>query len=309
MSKSPILSTIEEQAGSSPLDHKSTQSVDNRPVSKVTRRSFFAGAGLAAGAVAIAGCGGSSTTVTATPTTTPAPTTTPTPSSAPSEADVLNFALNLEYLEASFYLYITTGSGLQAADMGSAPGAVSGGAQVTFTDPNVTALAQQLAADEQAHVQFLRSVITKAGATPVDMPALNLAALGTVKDDATFLSLARQLETVGISAYEGGISAFVADVAGLGYAATVHDTEAQHEGTLRQFLIAKNITTSTAVDANDRPPSLTQIFNTDANGLNTLRTPSQVLQIVYGTPGVTGTAKGGFYPNGMNNSNAALKTS
>lgn len=305
MSKFTNLSTIDEQVTAESIDIDSTQMVDSRPVKRVTRRNFFAGAGLAAGAVAIAGCSSSSTT---TPATTTAPTTTAAPA-GPSEVDVLNFALNLEYLEASFYLYITTGSGLQAADMGSSPGAVTGGAQVTFTDPNVAALAQQLAADEQSHVQFIRALITKAGATPVSMPALNLAALGTVNNDATFLSMARQLETVGTSAYEGGISAFVADAAGLGYAATVHDTEAQHEGTLRQFLIAKNITTSTAVDANDRPPSLTQIFNTDANGLNTIRTPSQVLQIVYGTPGVTGTTKGGFYPNGMNNSNAALTTS
>ena len=307
MSKSTNTSTIDEQVTNGSPELETTQVINNRPVNRVTRRSFFAGAGLAAGAVVVAGCSSSSSTTTS-PTTTTPPTTTTAPT-GPSEADVLNFALNLEYLEASFYLYITTGSGLQSADMGSSPGAVTGGAQVTFTDPNVQALATQLAADEQAHVQFLRSVITKAGATPVSMPALNLAALGTVTDDATFLSLARQLETVGVSAYEGGISAFVSDTTGLTYAATVHDTEAQHEGLLRQFLIAKNITTSTAVDANDRPPSLTQVFNTDSNGLNTIRTPSQVLQIVYGTPGVTGTTKGGFYPNGMNNANSALTTS
>ncbi len=303
MLKSKDAPTIEEQV----MTESTTQLVENRPVQKVSRRNFFAGAGLAAGAVAIAGCGSNSSP--ATTTAPPVTTTAPAPPAGPSEVDVLNFALNLEYLEASFYLYLTTGSGLQAADMGAAAGAVTGGAQVTFTDPNVTALAMQLAADEQSHVQFIRSLITKAGATPVDMPALNLAAMGTVKDDATFLSLARQLETVGTSAYEGGISAFVGDLAGLTYAATIHDTEAQHEGTLRQFLIAKNITTSAAVDMNDRPPSLTQVFNTDANGLNTIRTPSQVLQIVYGTPGVTGTSKGGFYPNGMNNTNTALTTS
>jgi hypothetical protein len=30
------------------------------------------------------------------------------------------------------------------------------------------------------------------------------------------------------------------------------------------------------------------------------RTTSQVLQIVYATPGATGTTKGGFFPNGVN---------
>ena len=264
---------------------------------RMNRRSFFAAAG-ATSALVIAGCGGNSTPA---PTTTPTPTPTPTPTaSVPTEADILNFALNLEYLEASFYLYIATGSGLSAADMGSNPGAVTGASRsVAFTDPNVAALAKQLAADEQAHVEFLRSLILQAKATPVDMPALNLAALGSVTSDATFLTIARQLETVGVSAYEGGIQYFVSDLAGLTYAARVHDTEGQHEACLRQFCIAKNLN-SPAVDANDRPPSPGVVFNTNSNGLNTVRTASQVLQIVYAAPGRTGVSSGGFFPSGMN---------
>ena len=272
-----------------------------REVRRMSRRSFVAASGAAVGVVGLVACGGSSTT-TPTPTTTPAPTTAP----APTEADVLNFALNLEYLEASFYLYIATGSGLPAADMGASPGAVTGApGKIAFTDPNVAALAQQLAADEQAHVEFIRSLITAAKATPVDMPALNLAALGTVTNDATFLAIARALETTGTSAYEGGIGAFVADIPGLGYAATIHDTEGQHEGTLRQFCIAKGVT-SPAVDSNDIPPTSTAVFNTSTMGLNAVRTPSQVLQIVYAAAGKTGVSSGGFYPNGMNGN---IKTS
>ena len=115
------------------------------------------------------------------------------------------------------------------------------------------------------------------------------------------------METVGTSAYEGGIQYFISDLTGLGYAATIHDTEGQHEGALRQFCIAKNIT-SAAVDAQDIAVSGSAgpVFNTDANGLNAVRTPSEVLQIVYGAAGQTGVSKGGFYPNGMN---GAIKTS
>ena len=274
--------------------------VNQRDVNRLSRRNFLAGAGMsvgAAGALVIAGCGSNSSS----PITTTTPVTTAPPAGAPTELDVLNFALNLEYLEATFYLYITTGNGLSTTDMGTSPGAVTGGAKVTFTDPNVTALAQQLAADEQAHVEFIRTLITNAGGTPVDMPALNLAALGTVNNDATFLAMARQLETVGTSAYEGGVQYFISDLAGLAYAATIHDTEGQHEGALRQFCIAKNIT-SGAVDSFDMAVSGSSgpVFNTDKNGLNAVRTPSQVLQIVYGAAGQTGVSKGGFYPNGMN---------
>ena len=276
-----------------------------RFIQRLSRRSFFAAAS-ATGAVLVAGCGSDSTPVpTTTPTPTPTPTTTPAPST-PSEADVLNFALNLEYLEASFYLYIATGTGLAAADMGSSPGAVTGqSSSITFADPNVAALAKQLAADEQAHVQFLRSLILQAKAVPVDMPALNLAAIGSVTDDASFLTIARQLETVGVSAYEGGIQYFVSDLVGLTYAAQIHDTEGQHEGTLRQFCIAKDLM-SPAVDANDKPPTSSAVFNTNGNGLNAVRTASQVLQIVYAAPGKTGVSSGGFYPNGMNGN---IKTS
>lgn len=58
---------------------------------------------------------------------------------APSDGDVLNFALNLEYLEAQFYLFAATGAGLPASSLtgtGTA-GAATGGRQVTFTDPVV----------------------------------------------------------------------------------------------------------------------------------------------------------------------------
>ncbi len=56
---------------------------------------------------------------------------------APTDEEILNFALNLEYLEAQFYTYATTGSGLPAsmpAGVGT-QGTVMAGAQVPFQDP------------------------------------------------------------------------------------------------------------------------------------------------------------------------------
>ena len=265
-----------------------------RQTNRLSRRSFLAQAGLAAGVVgvgALAGCNeGSNTGVTVAP-----PTGT-----TPSVSDVLNFALNLEYLEATFYLTLTTGTGLPAADMGTSPGAVTGGlSQVAFTDTGVQAVANQLAADELAHVQFLRATMQSLNLTPVDMPALNLAALGPVTNDATFLAIARQLETTGVSAYEGAIASLVSNTAALTYAAQIHDTEGQHEGILRQYCVANGVTSS-AVDTGDIPPTATAIFNTGATtGLNTVRNTSQVLMIVYANT-ASGVTSGGFYPNGMN---------
>ena len=222
------------------------------------------------------------------------------PSASPSVLDILNFALNLEYLEASFYLYVTTGSGLPTADMGTSPGTVTGGAKVAFVNPIVASAANQLALDEREHVEFLRTTIATVGGTPVSMPNLNLAAGGAVTSDLTFLAAATRLEATGVSAYIGGAQYLVSSTAALTYAAQILDTEAQHEGFIRELCINLGVTVP-ALDAKDKPPTATQIFNTGVvTGLSPIRSTSQVLQIVYGAAGMTGVSKGGFFPNGLN---------
>ncbi len=259
---------------------------------RLNRRRFLQAAGLTAGVATTAGLSGCGGVLGVDPEAGP----------APSAQDVLQFALNLEYFEATFYTYITTGSGIPTSDQGPKPGAVKGGAQINFKDPNVKAIAMQLAADEQAHVRLLRAGLQSVGVTPVSAPALNLAALGAPTDDNSFLALARMLETVGTSAYEGGIQYLAAYPQAVTYAALIHDAEGQHESALRQFCIAKGIQ-SLPVDKYDRPPTLgpDTIFNTSTlTGLNTARNASEVLQIVYGAPGKTGVSSGGFFPNGLN---------
>lgn len=259
----------------------------DRHIALVNRRSFITkltAGGAAAGALALAGCDSTSVISTV---------------GGPTVVDVLNFALNLEYLEAQFYAYITTGSGIPTADMGSNPGTTSGGAKVAFVNPVVASAANQLATDERLHVELLRTAITTLGGTPVSMPAINLAAGGSITTDATFLAAARRLETVGTSAYAGGAQYLTASTAALGYAAQILDVEAQHEGFLRELCIASGIT-SPAVDSNDYPPTSTQIFNTNpTTGFNAVRTTSQVLAIVYANT-TSGTTSGGFFPSGMN---------
>lgn len=263
--------------------------LSERAASTLNRRGFLASLGAVsalAGTAALTGCsngGALQATIT-----------------TPSVLEVLNFALNLEYLEASFYSYIATGNGLPSALMGTGAGTATGGAQVNFVNPAVTSVAAQLAADETAHVNFLRATITAVGGTPVSMPNLNLAAMGIVNSDATFLTAARQLETVGVSAYAGGAQFLTSNTTAILYAAQILDTESQHESFLRQLCISLNVA-SPAVDSADVPPTGTTIFNTSpSTGLYTIRTTSQVLGIVYGQPGVTGINKGGFFPNGLN---------
>lgn len=254
----------------------------------LNRRNFIRNLGLAsaavAGASALSACGASNSTVMA---------------AGPSEADVLNFALNLEYLEAEFYLFATTGSGLASTDQGASPGATTGGAKVSFTDKGLSDIANEIAADEKAHVEFLRSAL---GSGAVSKPAIKLDALGGATNDATFLTLARAFEDVGVSAYGGAATLLTG--ANLQAAAQILATEALHTGNLRLKFIQLGLT-APALDSIDNPPSApSAYFNVDSHALAKTRTPSQVLAIVLGGgPGKgapTGTTKGGFFPNGVN---------
>ena len=261
--------------------------VEQRDSVRRARRSLLTGMAAATGAAVFTGCSSGVISL---------------PSSAPTVVDVLNFALNLEYLEANFYQFAANGAGLSTADMGSAPGTVNGGLQVGFSNPIVAHAAAELATDETEHVEFLRATITAVGGTPVSMPTLNLAAMGGVTSDGAFLALARQLENVGMSAYIGGAAYLTSSTTALTYAAQILDTESQHAGLIRQLCVVLGIT-SPPVDSLDNPPTPTQIFDTSpTTGLSPVRTPSQVLQIVYAAPGSTGVSSGGFFPKGLNGS-------
>ena len=86
------------------------------------------------------------------------------------DVDVLNFALNLEYLEAEFYLQAAFGRSLSAADSGGGPAPI-GGRKVTFATPAIQAYAEEIALDEEAHVKFLRAAL---GAKAVARPQIDI---------------------------------------------------------------------------------------------------------------------------------------
>jgi hypothetical protein len=248
------------------------------------RRNFIknvglAGAGIAAGAV-IQGCSDNSTS------------TNPKAQSIP-ETDVLNFALNLEYLEAEFYSVAVTGNTLSSSVTGGTSTA-TGGAKVTFSDTRIADIANEIYNDELLHVKYLRTAL---GGVAVAEPAINLNALGIgFGSQAEFLTLARAFEDTGVSAYAGAATLLTGN--NLQAAAQILATEAYHAGNIRLNVVQQGITV-TATDSLDVVPDEMHFFTVDANALAIKRTPSQVLAIVYANA-TAGTASGGFYPNGMN---------
>ena len=223
--------------------------------------------------------------------------------SSPTDADILNFALNLEFLEAEFYTVATTGLNISqfgiidyGTDNGSGTngGATTGGAQVHFTDIYTQMIAEELALDERAHVAFLQNVL----GLPIAKPAINLDALGFgFGSQAEFLTLARIFEDIGVTAY-GGAAPLIASKSYLAYAARILATEAEHAGAIR-LLIAQQGIASPTLDGADvpPPPSGSQFFSLDSSAFTQTRTPGQVLYLAYGAPNAT---SGGFFPAGVN---------
>ena len=226
-------------------------------------------------------------------------------STSPSITDVLNFALNLEYLEANFYLYVSTGSGLTSAqNNGGFP--VEGAPGKLNLDANTLAVAQALAQDEVNHIAGLQSAITSLGGTPIAQPLINLSANGAITTQAQFLVAARQFTALGGSAYVGSAQLLVSNPSVLTTAGQILGAEGQHAGALAYLCVTQGVL-SPMIDAQDVPPTSSQYFTVDAtNALSPARNTSQVLGVAFGvsTPATTtpptGITMGGFFPNGVN---------
>ncbi|MDQ6754231.1 MAG: ferritin-like domain-containing protein [Actinomycetota bacterium] len=96
-------------------------------------------------------------------------------SRGPSDSEILNFALNLEYLEAEFYLRAVIGSWLpdnMTTGTGKR-GGVEGGRKVSFKTSVIKKFSEEIASDEKSHVAFVRSAL---GGSAVSRPELSLDA-------------------------------------------------------------------------------------------------------------------------------------
>lgn len=218
-----------------------------------------------------------------------------------SDDDILNFILNLNYLQAEVYTIASSGRRIADYSIGvggaGTAGETVGGAVIAF-EPRLRDLVAELAVDERAHVTTLRE---RLGARAVAKPAINLEATGAgFRTEAEFLELARLLEDLVMTSYLGVIG-LIGDPRLRATAMGLALAEAQHANTFRRLVSERGLVVS-RFDAFDVPPppsSQGRHFNVDAEGLCHARTASQALAVLYRTQ-TPFASSGGFFPGGLN---------
>ena len=135
--------------------------------------------------------------------------------------DTLNFALTLEYLESNFYI--------KAVASGIVPAGAALNAITVIRD------------HENEHVNFLKTAITAAGATPVSFTAasFDFTAKGTFpgvfSDYGTLLAVAQTFEDTGVRAYKGQAPNLISNNDYLTAALQIHSVEARHAAHIREM--------------------------------------------------------------------------
>jgi hypothetical protein len=134
--------------------------------------------------------------------------------------DVLNFALTLEHLEDTFYRTAFDNAGLIPKEH-----------EATF---------QQIGLHEAQHVAFLETAL---GSAAVKRGEYDFTAAGKYADVfsnfATFATLSKTFEDLGVAAYKGQAGNLIGNDAILTAALQIHSVEARHAARVRQILDMK----------------------------------------------------------------------
>ena len=210
-----------------------------------------------------------------------------------SDSDILNFALNLEYLESQFYTLATTGMTIDALGVGIGAGTAptGGGTVVTktggpaaclvpWTLPYVQAYATETAQEERNHVTFLRTALSTAAVAQPNLDLYNsfntlasAAGIASTFDpfanDLYFLIGAYVFEDVGVTAYSGA-APLITTPAYLSAAAGILSVEAYHAGLVRTSIFGADPTGSLGLQA------ITQQISATRNKLDMVQTVDDI---------------------------------
>ncbi|MGA9876848.1 MAG: ferritin-like domain-containing protein [Solirubrobacteraceae bacterium] len=137
------------------------------------------------------------------------------------DAEILNFALTLEYLESDFYKVKGKTVGLS-------------GQAKTY--------AEEFGMEEEQHVEALTGAVKELGGTPVKKPTFVFPAT----DEKSFLALASVLENTGVGAYNGAGPSLKSKQL-LGVAGSIVQVEARHAAAIN-LLIDKSPTPNGGFD-------------------------------------------------------------
>jgi rubrerythrin len=126
------------------------------------------------------------------------------------DVEILNYALTLEVLEATFY-----DEGLK---------------KVSGLDSKAKRLAKEIRDNEMEHVDALTATIKQLGGKPVAAPMLDFGSAFSSQD--AFLKLANTLEDTGVSAYNGAAPQISSEDV-LSAAGSIVQVEARHASLIR----------------------------------------------------------------------------
>lgn len=245
----------------------------------------------------------------------------------------LTLLLDLEYLQAEFYLRAATGEGLRVDERGAGAGVVSGGRRVSFSNPFVAAFVENTSREERDHVAILREIFLRSGEEIPVAPAIDLdgsfaalayaagvivegQAFDPFANDTNLLFAAFMFEDVAVSAYQGALLGLGAsrDPAWARLAALT-GAESCQAAVIRSLLLAAGLSDATNAVAYRRQVLCGLAgthFQGNDHGVGTLarptisplddrslawgRTTDQCLAILCGNPAG---ADGLFFPEGL----------
>jgi rubrerythrin len=163
------------------------------------------------------------------------------------DLDVLNYALTLEHLEATYYNEFLSEYSESEVENSSVAKVLTGGGNDRYT---VYQKIQQVRDHEEAHVDTLTETIEKLGGEPVEAGEYSFP----YESIEEFAALSATIEAVGVSAYAGA-APLIENADLIPPALSIHSVEARHTA----YFNVLN-TTNPFPDAFDEPRTMEEVL-------------------------------------------------